>query len=282
MAKKLSDESYTSNSLLVSAFAPVGLEFDFDHGGIIGSYADVSVGPHTFRAVKVETKSATVDRYQLSVDWLKSFVALPTYVNAALMSTGVEYRVEGRNSAGLSIASFLEDVYVTFAIPPIKNGDWMNTLFTNGFVRPIYHCGRYSKFDYTDLIFVNGVGYNIQGEEIAWIDREGRWSFWNFKFLSKEFDVKNSGQISTFALRNSEVVGNGLNTEQEIKVQLNFKTVAIDVIHHELLCEIKQSKVVICRDLICNVKECTQTTGAEKQNLAFNLTLEYTENAASY
>ena len=280
--KKLSDESTGKVSPLVAAFAPAGIEFNFNHGGISGSYADVTFGSYVFRAVKVATVSANEDKYQLSVDWLKSLVSLPTSVTTSGMSTAQTYTVNGRNSSGTSIASASETVYITFARPAIGSPDWMYKLYTTGNVRPIYHCGKYTYFNGTTLTAATGGGYAVTGSEIAWLDREGRWSYWNFKYIGKQFDVKNSNPISTFALRNSEALGNGMNTDQEVKVQLDFKTVAIDVTHHELLCEIKQSKVVIYNGLMYDVKECTQSTGGERQNLAFNLTLEISDNAANY
>jgi len=284
---------------LVSVYAPTGIEFDFDRGSLVGSYAEVSVSTHVFKAVKVSTVG-NVDRYQLAVDWLQYLTSLPTSV-ANITPTSITYTITGRNVDGVSQATATDTILLSFGCPEIYSQTGLYDVYIQGASSIIYHCGKISFFNhgvnvyeienstfsgtyekgYGPEVSIDIVYKQTTGLEIAWINSDGAWSFWNFKQIAKTFEVKKSNFVPKFSLFNYEANSAGQSLGQEKTMAINFKTVAINAEHHEQLCRIKESPLVIFGGRIVEVKECTQTTGSERQNLAFTLTLETKENAAS-
>jgi hypothetical protein len=282
----LNQQSPALTAPLVSVYAPTGIEFDFERESLTNSYSEVSVGAYVFKAVKVSTVG-TVDRYQIAVDWLQYLTSLPTSVTN-ITPTSITYTITGRDSIGVSQATATATVLLSFGVPDMYSQRGMYDVYSNGASSMIYHAGRYSRFNGTIYEILSATSSSATttyrqttGEEIAWLNTDGGWSFWNFKKIGKKLDIKNSNFVSTFALFNYEQMSAGRNVSQEKTIELDFKTVAINTEHHEQLCLIKQSKQIWYNGRIYEVKECTQSTGAEKQNLGFTLTLESKENAAS-
>jgi len=270
---------------LVSVYAPTGIEFDFNRDALAGTYAEVSVDTYVFKAVKI-SRAGSVDRYQIAVDWLQYLTSLPTVV-ANITTTSITYTITGRNSSGVSVATANATIQLSHGCPSFGSSRGLYDVWNVGYSQSIYHAGKYSVYNKATGIYeigtsaAVGVYRPMAGEEIAWINADGGWSFWNFKKQSKSFEGKASNFVPSFNLYNYQATSAGRNLSRERTVQIDFKTVAINAEHHEQLCYLASSPLIIYNGFEYQHKKSTDTTGAVKQNLAFTLTLESKENAAS-
>jgi len=119
-------------------------------------------------------------------------------------------------------------------------------------------------------------------EEIAWLNRDGCWSFWNFRQLTKELRVKKSNDVATYYQTNISTISLSRQISAEKTVEYTFDTLAYDTAHFEQLCEIQESLAVIWNEKLCRVKACDTKSAVCKQNLKFTLILEIDENIAGY
>ena len=119
-------------------------------------------------------------------------------------------------------------------------------------------------------------------DEIGWLNRDGGWSFWNFRLLTKELSVKKSNDVATYYQTNASTISLSRQISAEKTVEYTFDTLAYDTAHFEQLCEIQESLAVIWKDKIYRVKSCNTKSAVCKQNLKFTLTLEIDENIAGY
>ena len=119
-------------------------------------------------------------------------------------------------------------------------------------------------------------------EEIAWLNRDGAWSFWNFRLLTKELRVKKSNDVATYYPTNVSTISLSRQISAEKTVEYTFDTLAYDTTHFEQLCEIQESLAVIWNNKHYRVKSCNTKSAVCKQNLKFTLILEIDENIAGY
>lgn len=120
------------------------------------------------------------------------------------------------------------------------------------------------------------------GSGIAWINRDGAWSIWNFRYIKKVNNTTRSNSIPLYAETNALMIGKSMDILTEKKVEYYFDTIAIDAIHYDQLTEIAESPRVLYANKICRVKKCSNQTSDCKQNLHFELILEIEENAVNY
>ena len=180
--------------------------------------------------------------------------------------------------------------------------------------------GFYNRNDYAELEFtINGinytypvsVGYNLitlnstqllngnltalggditipviykanTGAGIAWINSDGAWSIWNFRYIKKVNETSRFNPIPAYATTNGLMEAKSIDISTTKKVQYYFDTIAVDATHYEYLTEIAESPRVIYANKICRVKRCSNDISACKQNLHFELILEIEENAVNY
>lgn len=119
-------------------------------------------------------------------------------------------------------------------------------------------------------------------EEIAWLNRDGGWSFWNFRKISEEIAVKKSNEVATYYPTNAATVSKSRMISAEKTVKHAFDTLAYDPTHFAQLCEIQESLAVIWNNKLVKVASSNSLTAVCKQNLRFNLILEVNENIAGY
>ena len=119
-------------------------------------------------------------------------------------------------------------------------------------------------------------------EEIAWLNRDGCWSFWNFRKVSEEIAVKKSNEVATYYPTNAATISKSRMISAEKTVKHAFDTLAYDPTHFAQLCEIQESLAVIWNDKLVRVNKSNSLTAVCKQNLRFNLILEVDENIAGY
>ena len=118
--------------------------------------------------------------------------------------------------------------------------------------------------------------------EIAWLNRDGGWSFWNFRQISSEIKVKRSNEVATYYPTNFETIAMSRMISAEKTVEYTFDTLAYDPTHFAQLCEIQESLAVIWRSKLMRVSACNSLTSVCKQNLRFTLKLQSDENIAGY
>ena len=119
-------------------------------------------------------------------------------------------------------------------------------------------------------------------EEISWLNRDGGWSFWNFRKVSEEIVVKKSNEVATYYSTNVMTISKSRMISAEKTVLHAFDTLAYDPTHYGYLTEIQESIAVIWNGKLVRVKECNSLTSVCKQNLRFNIILEVDENIAGY
>ena len=118
--------------------------------------------------------------------------------------------------------------------------------------------------------------------EIAWLNRDGGWSFWNFRQVSSEIKVNKSNEVATYYPTNYETISKSRMISAQKTVLHAFDTLAYDPTHYGYLTEIQESIAVIWNSKLVRVKECNSLTAVCKQNLRFNIILEVDENIAGY
>ena len=119
-------------------------------------------------------------------------------------------------------------------------------------------------------------------QEIAWLNRDGGWSFWNFRKVSEEIAVKKSNEVATYYPTNAATISKSRMISAEKTVRHAFDTLAYDPTHFAQLCEIQESLAVIWNNKLVKVAKSNTLTAVCKQNLRFNLILEVDENIAGY
>lgn len=118
--------------------------------------------------------------------------------------------------------------------------------------------------------------------EIAWLNRDGGWSFWNFRQVSSEIKVKKSNEVATYYPTNFATISKSRMISADKTVEYVFDTLAYNPEHFAQLCEIQESLAVIWNNKLMTVSGCNSLTAVCKQNLKFTLILEIDENIAGY
>ena len=118
--------------------------------------------------------------------------------------------------------------------------------------------------------------------EIAWLNRDGGWSFWNFRKVSEEIVVNKSNEVATYYPTNAATISKSRMISAEKTVRHAFDTLAYDPTHFAQLCEIQESLAVIWNNKLVRVASSNSLTAVCKQNLRFNIVLEVDENIAGY
>jgi len=119
-------------------------------------------------------------------------------------------------------------------------------------------------------------------QEIAWLNRDGGWSFWNFRKVSEEIVVKKSNEVATYYPTNAATISKSRMISADKTVKHAFDTLAYDPTHFAQLCEIQESLAVIWNGKLVRVASSNSLTAVCKQNLRFNIVLEVDENIAGY
>lgn len=122
---------------------------------------------------------------------------------------------------------------------------------------------------------------NDDNVEIAWINKDGRWSFWNFRPLSVEDETKWSNEINLYGKRNTDVNAVSRLITAETNQKLYFDTVAVDITHYQQLIDIAKSPSVVFNGLLMKVVDSSKRVSC-RQNLNFKLTLQSEKYAVSY
>jgi hypothetical protein len=277
------------NGALVSAFCKQSIEFTVA-GAPDGHYCEIyTTGGYKFRCTNTTGTTWVIDMNMLS-----ALLGLPpTSITITGLVNAKDFQIVVKDSAGSIIDSTTySDVgtLLCFGYPSRGVANGMATVIADGTSMPIYHNGRFCKYDSGTGAYVITTSTALEiykapksgTAEIAWIDRDGKWSFWNFRYLSKEMDNKQSNPVPYYALTNVLQIMDSYDIERESTIRLNFDTVAVDSIHYAQLCEISKSPRVIYGGLIYRVVNSNKTAADCQKNLKFNLTLETQENAVSY
>lgn len=283
----LNQQSSTQTAPLIGFNYQQGLQFTYDHAAETNTFAEVNWNGYLFRAVKIATVSGTVDRYQIDMSEIvkATKTIAPFEVTVTGLIQSINYTIYGRKSNGDAyVDSGAQTVLLSFAKPNLKSG--LYDLYTNGTSRMIYHNGKYCQFASTAYAITTANTNDsthtylaLTGEEIAWINRDGAWSFWNFRKISEMRETKKSNEIQNYALSNYELAAKTYDIDTELKVNVIFDTIAYNEAHYRQLTEIAESERVIYSGRAYRVKDYSKDSAECRQNLKFNLTLEIEENA---
>ena len=119
-------------------------------------------------------------------------------------------------------------------------------------------------------------------ELISWLNRDGAWSFWNFRKVSEEIVVEKSNEVATYYPTNAATISKSRLISADKIIRHAFDTLAYDPVHFAQLCEIQESLAVIWNNKLVRVASSNSLTAVCKQNLRFNIVLEVDENIAGY
>ena len=161
--------------------------------------------------------------------------------------------------------SVFENTYRTYSLDATQNiNGTLTTASLATFSIPLYYKPPYGE------------------HEIAWLNRDGGWSFWNFRQVSSEIKVKKSNEVATYYPTNYQTISKSRMISAEKTVEYVFDTLAYNPEHFAQLCEIQESLAVIWNNKLMTVSGCNSLTAVCKQNLRFTLKLEIDENIAGY
>jgi hypothetical protein len=284
--------SLQADGILVSAFCKQSIAFTAT-GLTTGDYSELLIdGLYAFRCTEVSAGSFLID-----CDMLSAFLGLsPNTITITGLIRSTDFQIVFKNSAGVAYGgsgtvAVDTDTLLCFGYPKRGASGGMATVLSAGYSRQIYHNGRYCKFVTSAYVITStttsttGITYvapDANHKEIAWIDNDGKWSFWNFRYLSKEVDNKKSNSVPYYAVTNALQIMSSYDISAESVLRLNFDTVAVNTEHYEQLCDISASPRVIYDSRVYRVVSSNKQTADCRQNLKFNLTLEIEENAVSY
>ena len=289
MATVIFTRQLKADGALVSAFCKQSIKFSVASAPV-GYYCEVSHNGINF--FKCTDLGSNV--WEIDMNMLSSIIGLPpiTITTTGLVSTNT-FTVYVKYGANLTDTTHVSDsnALLCFGYPYRGVSGGMTTVNTDGKSRPIYHNGRYCVFATTAYSIVSspssttGITYvapDANHKEIAWIDRDGKWMFWNFRYLSKVLDNKSSNDVPYYVRTNAEQIMNSYDINRESNYLLNFDTVAINDEHYAQLCEISASPRVIYNGIVYRVQSCNNDIADCNQNYHFNLTLKSEDNAVNY
>ncbi len=303
ITRNLKQQGGTLNGAQVSAFIQNSIKFTFDRGSEINTYAVVSINGNLFRATKILTV-VTLDTYQIDVTCILPYILgfAPTTVTATGLVLTPTITIQGYTSVGIVLGAAVTHptIYLSFGYPNIGViGGLDGNSAGKNMSKVIYHNGKFSFSSLGGSSFYLGTGAytgkypdagydidmiykNIIGSEIAWLNSNGCWSYWNFRYLAEENIAKSITEIPVYASTNAEMYAKSVDISTEKKLSLYFDTIAVDDIHYKQLTEIAESARVIYSGKVYRIKDSSSRTANCRQNLKFNLTLEIEENAVSY
>lgn len=305
---------------LISPFSRQGIAFNVNFGGVAHTAATVTATiagvAYVFTPVKILTVG-DVDYYTFDFsDILKYVIGLPPIMET-VTGTSIAFTY---SIVVASATSSTETVTLCYGIQKIGDDFGILSDVSGGAFDPIYHNGKisfYNKEAPGDYLFtINGVsvpytlaaGYNIIslatsqcltgtfvgetgaileliyknviGPQVAWINKFGAWSFWNFRKLSESLSTKDTNEIPVYSLGNTSAISRFISKESNISI--SFDTIAVDATHYRLLAEIANSPAIIYNGILHNLESCSKVIAETKQNLNFQITLTAQENVATY
>ena len=117
--------------------------------------------------------------------------------------------------------------------------------------------------------------------EISWISKEGKWSFWTFRQLAEETESKWTGEINNYGKRNTDILLKSRMLNNDSSIQISYDTVAMDEDHYQKLVDIARSPSIIVGTYPMKFISASKRVTC-RQNLNFKLTLEQDLYAVSY
>lgn len=124
---------------------------------------------------------------------------------------------------------------------------------------------------------------NTNYKQLQWINADGSWSKYYFRLTASGNDVKSSNPIPIYTAVHADIVGKSRDITKEKKSTIQLDIVTTDEEHFRQLCEIAESPCILYDEkILCSVKSAPTSTSLCRQNLKFNLTLEYDNYVATY
>lgn len=293
---------------LLSVHLPSSIEFQFDRGIDVNTYAKVEINGISFFATKIQTVG-TVDTYKLiGSDIFNSLLGVPTFDsfdvdNLTLLTTVV---CKGYSSAGAVIASAThENFWLTHAISasPVDGllGMYQRGRTSSGniyFTRWMYYFDKATKkitrqynpptgvFDTGDFTIniVNVPELIENSKSIAWLNSDGCYDRFDFNLISIERIGKKSNAISVFSDQLYQWVGNEFNITNDVEETISLRRIAMNAEHYEQMYFITQSPLIMGAQNgeLYELSAIPAPLNPCKQNLNFTFSLKRKIHAQSY
>lgn len=118
--------------------------------------------------------------------------------------------------------------------------------------------------------------------QIAWLDRDGGWSFCAMRLVSTGTISQSENPVPVFNLSNVDANALFEDNTRKRTGRITLDVVARDAEHYRQLTTIGDSMRVWYGGILHRVASCPTDTADCRQNLYFQITLERDENAAGY
>lgn len=285
---------------LLSAHLPSSIEFEFDRGSEVNTYAKVEINGISFFATKIQTVG-NVDTYQLSGDFFVSLLGIPALdpLDVATLQLAITAVCKGYSSAGVLLASANHSAFKICNAISATTDEGLETVQNSGRSSKVYHAGWISYFDVTNQVYKqidtdatelftdDGCNFEIEyvssGYEIYWLNIDGCFDSFAFTELTRKCEGKLSNTISLYSNQLKDWKGYEQNVMNEVDEEITYRTIAKDAEHYKQLYFMAQSPLIM--NLSGELFEMSQRPAPLnpcKQNLNFTFSLKRKIHAQSY
>lgn len=292
------------NVPLLSVHVPTSVEFEFDRGTEVNSYAVVTVNGYDFRAIKTGTVG-NVDTYQLGGEMFISLLGMPTLnpLDVSSLQLVVTAVCKGYSSAGVLLASANHSSFkICNAIDRDKEyGLYVLQTAGRGSITPIYYTGYLVYFDVNNQVYKqiysvengifsdDGCSFNVNyyssevGTPIFWLNIDGCFDSWNFTELTTKRESKLSNPISLYSNQLKDWKGYEINTMNDVEEEIVYRVIAKNAEHYEQLYFMAQSPLIMNQSgEIFEMAQRPAPLNPCKQNLNFTFSLKRKTHGQSY
>lgn len=287
---------------LLSVHLPSSIEFEFDRGVTVGTYAVVTINGYDFKATKIKTVG-NVDTYQLNGDSFVYFIGIPTLnpIDFNTLQLSINVVCKGYSSTGSLLASANHSVFKICNAISATPSEGLNLLYSLGRSVKVYHNGFFTyynptsnNFDYKDgstltgIFTENGSYINLQyipanGITLYWLNVDGCYDSCNFTEVTTKREAKLSNSISLYSDQLINWKGYSQNVMNEVEEEITYRTIANDSDHYAQLYFMTQSPLIMnTNGELFEMSQRPAPLNPCKQNLNFTFSLKRKIYGQSY
>lgn len=288
--------------LLLSVHLPSSMEFTFDRGSNVGTYAEVVINGYAFRAVKISTVG-TVDKYYIGGEMFNSLLGFPVLDlhDLSALALTVNVVINGRLSNGA--------LHSTAAHPAFKICNAISASPIDGLtavanfgrsLATIYHSGyvtywspansRYQVYAGNDSgdVNIDGAKLNLRYIESSewlyfWLNKDGCFDAFRFVELSRSLESELSTPIANYNQELQSWRAYEINQQNKVEEEITLRCIAQDVAHYNQLYAIAQTPLFMNeRAEVFKVSTKPAKLSACRQNLNFTFTIKRQYHGQSY
>ena len=132
-------------------------------------------------------------------------------------------------------------------------------------------------------ILLKYVDKDISNEKaIRWLNDIGCFSGWYFKEISRTNVIESSNAIPVYEESHSSILTRTRLISKAKKINIQLNTIAYNLEHFTQLTRIAESLLIFYDGKVCTVVDYTKDVSTCKQNMRFNITLQYEDYVATY